>query len=69
MQRAAPGVQEVGTASTGETTFGWTKKDLDEQIIGHIIARAKKCFLTNWAFGSLTSDINTGSINIGHIVQ
>jgi hypothetical protein len=57
--RAAPGVQEVGTAGTGQTTFSWTKRD--EKIIGHIMARAKKCCpkLKNWTYGYLTSDLNT----------
>ena len=57
-------VKKVGTAvttGTGQTTFGWTKGDLDEKIIEHIMARAKKSCLTlpNVAFGFLTSEINT----------
>ena len=28
-----PGVQKVGTFSTGQTTFGWTTWDLDENIL------------------------------------
>ena len=39
-----PGVQKVRTAGTAgfrHTHVGWTKRDLDEQTIGHIIKRAK----------------------------
>jgi hypothetical protein len=44
-----------------QTRFDWTTLDLDEKIIGHIMARFEKsCLtLTYWTFGSLTSDINT----------
>ena len=49
------GVQNFVTARTGQTIFGWTKKDLDKKIIGHFMARAKiSCLtLTTWTFGSL----------------
>ena len=67
------------TAGSCQTTFGWTKLDLDEKIIWHIMARAKKSYLivANLTFGSLTSDINTlfnkylthCPIDIGHILQ
>ena len=62
--KCCTGVHKVGTASTagiGQTIFGWTKCDLDEKMIGLIMARAKKSCLTlaNWTFGSLTSDTNT----------
>ena len=59
----SPIIQKYGTAGTIQTTFGWTKCDLGDKIIGHIMARARKsCLtLTNWTFGSLTIDINTFS--------
>ena len=58
------GFQKIGnpgTAVTGQTIFGRTRRDSDEKIILHIMARAKKSCLSlaNWAFGSLTSEINT----------
>ena len=70
MQAGVQKVGSAGTAGTGQTKFSWTKQDLDGKIIRHIMARAKKsCHtLTNWTFGSLTSDINTLSNKIGHIV-
>jgi hypothetical protein len=43
-----PGIQKngsAGTAGTGQTTFCWTKWDLDEKVIGQNIARAKKSCL------------------------
>jgi hypothetical protein len=56
-----PGFQKVGTAGNRQTIFGWKKGDLDTKKIGHIIAREKKSCpsLTNWTFGSITSDIIT----------
>jgi hypothetical protein len=55
------GVQKVGTAGTtgaGQTTFGWTKSNLDEEKKLDILWQERRN-LTNWTFGSLTSDINT----------
>ena len=57
------GVQKPGTPDVRQNTCGWTKWDLDEQIIGHIM-KEQICFvllLTNLTFGSLSKDINTFS--------
>ena len=40
------GAQKAGTAGVGKTTCGWTKWNLNEQIIGHIMKNAKMFCLT-----------------------
>ena len=50
-----PGVQKVGTAGNGQTTFSWTKWDWYEKIIGYMM-KMYCLTMTTWTFGSLTSD-------------